>query len=235
MSSGLSGVNHPTTMLRPYQRLSGLNFSIVPGQKRARTERVPLAAINWPPRMTDSPGLRRSALSTPRQRRKEGGSRSNGGCSVMTPEELQAAREAAKEAQRLAVGLEPKRSTYYASWPVERTGGIARYIHGPAGRPVIYYKGPCKDCGDVIVTERQPVRNKVQGNGRWPSYCRSCHQAREAEHNARSKERMRRLREAQRDRREHNDRLLGRTWGGRRKGAGRKPKNPKPIEDEDIY
>lgn len=149
----------------------------------------------------------------------------------MDKEELQAAREAAKVAQRKDAGLQEKRSTYYASWVVERTGGIARYIHGPASRPVIYYKGPCRTCGDVIVVERQPHRNKVEGNGRWPEYCRSCYQAREAEHNARARERMRRLREAQRPRREHNDRLLGRKWGGRRKGAGRKPKNNQDVPD----
>lgn len=147
----------------------------------------------------------------------------------MTPDEVQAAREAAKIAQRRDAGLEPRRSTYYASWVVERTGGIARYVHGPMGRPRILYKGPCRTCGDVIVTERQPHRSKVEGNGRWPSYCRSCYQAREAEHNARAKDRMRRLREAQRPMREHNDRVLGRKWGGRRKGAGRKPK--KKIQD----
>lgn len=142
----------------------------------------------------------------------------------MNQEELQAAREAAKVAQRRDAGLEPKRSTYYASWPVEKTGGIARYIHGPKRRPRILYKGPCRTCGEVIVTERQPVRNKVEGNGRWPEYCAECWKAKDAAHNAAAKERMRRLREAQRPLRERNDRILGRTWGGRRRGAGRKPK-----------
>src|SRR5690606_29391391 len=71
-----------------------------------------------------------------------------------------------------------------------------RYIHGPASRPVIYYKGPCRTCGEVIVTERQPHRNKVEGNGRWPEYCAECWRAKDAAHNAAAKERMRRLREA---------------------------------------
>ena len=153
----------------------------------------------------------------------------------MTPEEVQAAREAAKGAMRKDAGLDPKRRTYYASWVVEKTGGIARYVHGPNSRPVLYYKGPCKTCGTEMVTVRAPHRNKAEGNGRWPEYCPECWKDKAAAHNAAAKERMRKVREAQRPMRERNDKILGRTWGGRRKGAGRKPKNPKPIEDEDIY
>jgi len=143
----------------------------------------------------------------------------------MDREEMQRLRDAAAEASRPNAELKPRRSTWYSSWYVEKTGGIARYVHGPEGPPVIFYKGSCRTCGCEFVTERTPRRNKAEGNGRWPEYCAECYQAREAEHNARARERMRRLREAQRPRREHNDKLLGRTWGGRRKGAGRKPKN----------
>lgn len=108
-------------------------------------------------------------------------------------------RQSAKAAQQRDAGMEPGRSTYYASWIVEKTGGIARYVHGPGAKPRLIYAGPCGDCGETFVRERQPARNKVQGNGRWPTRCRPCHARRESEHNRKGAERKRAWRERMRE------------------------------------
>lgn len=134
------------------------------------------------------------------------------------------ARKAAEAASQWDYGLEPERTTFYTSWVVEKTGGIARYVHGPLKRPTIYYKGNCIDCSTEFVRVRTPRKHKAQGNGRWPVYCEGCYAARVAASNAGGADRTRRMRERRSEAKKRNDAILGRTWGGKRRGAGRKPK-----------